>query len=243
MPLPVAYQNQFKHVSVRAYWLPEFDSAETVIPDKSDEGALGRGPIHCSIAGSFDSMLENPIFNSINGSSVCGASHLAEDDRLSVQELTTLSSISSPSTHHQKAWSFLLTRTVLGEILQQDPKILEIDRVGKPVLSSPQATLHFNVSHSENLWIIAWSFDQEVGVDVQKIDTGIKYQAIMRQFFTASERAKVTTVFDFFDIWTQKEAVLKLRGLSVAHMPKISTDSTMLIPLDIVPEFKTHLAV
>ncbi len=294
MLLPVAYQNQFKQVSVRAYWLPEFDSAGIVILDKSDESALDRGPIHCNTAGSFDLMRENPIFNSTNGSSICcGALHLGEDDRLSVQERATLSSITSPSMHHQKSWSFLLTRMVLGEILQQDPKTIELDREGKPRLlpsfilgkgeegdrdrgpiscnttgssdlnskhpnlnainrssvcgasdlADDDGVLHFNVSHSDNLWIIAWSFNTPVGIDVQKIDAEVNYQAVMRQFFTSSERAKVNTVFDFFDLWTQKEAVLKLRGLSFAHMPKISTDSATLIPLDIAPEFKAHIAL
>lgn len=168
-----------------------------------------------------------------------------EDDYgLSTQEHATLSAITSPTMHHQKTWSFILTRMVLGEILRQDPKTFDIDRAGKPTVSpAAQPTVYFNVSHSANLWIIAWSFDQEVGIDVQKIDESIHHNAIMRQFFTTSERAQVNTVFDFFDIWTQKEATLKLHGLSFAHMQKISTNNATLIPLEITPDFKAHLAV
>lgn len=279
MPLPVAYQNQFRSVHVRGYWLPEAPT-KAVILSKVQRTA-DRGPIFCHSAGFSYLNSEHRILDSINGSLVASCT-LAEDDGLSMKEKATLSSISSPSMRHQKTWSFILTRMVLGEVLQQDPKNIQINREGKPFLSSPRKqgsiychatgsadlnskhpnlnpingssvascalaeddpTLHFNVSHSGNLWIIAWSFDQEVGIDVQKTDETINYKAIMRQFFTEAERAEVNTVFDFFDLWTQKEAVLKLRGLSFAHMPKISTTSATLMPLEIVPEFKAHLAV
>jgi phosphopantetheinyl transferase len=300
MPLPVAYQNQFKSVHVRGYWLPDSPN-KTRHPESPRSGLSG-------ISGYLEELKKN--IKLIDGffSMRCGLRSLTDryadfrDDTLSVEELTTLASITSPSMHHQKAWSFLLTRTVLGEILQQDPKTLEIDRVGKPRLESARSvilgkgdeeardrgplcckvtgsahsnsehrnpnitngssvcgashlaeddrsngsmypTLHFNISHSDNLWIIAWSFKQEVGIDVQKIDTQVNYQGIMRQFFTSSERAKVNTVFDFFDAWTQKEAVLKLRGLNFAHMSKISIDSATLISLDIGSDFKGNLAI
>lgn len=180
------------------------------------------------------------------------------DDILSAKEKSTLSIITSPAMRRQKTWSFILTRMVLGDVLEQDPKSIEIYRAGKPRLEpvvildkgdrsndmgrSMYLTVHFNVSHSENLWVIVWSFDQEVGIDVQKIDASINYQAIMCQFFTALEQTAVKTVFDFFDIWTKKEALLKLRGLSFAHMPKISINTENLLSLDIAPEFKAHLA-
>jgi phosphopantetheinyl transferase len=246
MPLPVAYQNQFNSVCVRGYWLPEscheVATVEAVFPDKPEARRAGIQEKKDWIP-----VLTDPKRLC---ESVCNA-----------REDSTLSAITSPAMRHQKTWSFILTRMVLGEILQQDPKTIEIDRVGKPRLvesvilgksdvgtfveddgSNERRLLHFNVSHSANLWVIAWSFDQEVGIDVQKIDESIHYSVIMRQFFTASERAKVTTVFDFFDIWTQKEALLKLEGLSFAHMPKISTENADIISLDIDPTFKSCLA-
>lgn len=214
MPLPVAYQNQFKSLHVRGYWLPECNLV--CHPDKSQD--------------SVSCCLDPRVF---------GDGKLR--DILSQSEKLTLSAISSPSMHHQKSWSFILTRMLLGEVLQQDPKSLKIDRVGKPALSDD--AVQFNVSHSANLWIIAWSFEHEVGIDVQKIDTSINYQAIMRQFFTKSEQSQVNTISDFFDVWTQKEAVLKLQGLGFPYMPKISTNSKELIALDTAPEFKAHLAI
>lgn len=249
MPLHVAYQNQFKSISVRGYWLPECNPF--CHPDESQD------PVYCCL-----------------DSRVLGDDKLL--DVLSQSEKLTLSAISSPAMRHQKTWSFILTRMVLGEVLQQDPKSIKINRVGKPRLEpqkivptchprergDPDITkdsldpdfrqddklftsqmLHFNVSHSANLWIIAWSFEHEVGIDVQKIDTSINYQAIMRQFFTKSEQSQVNTISDFFDVWTQKEAVLKLNGLGFARMPKISTNSVEFIPLDISPRFKAHIAL
>ena len=189
MRLPVAYQNQFNSVHVRAYQLPDY------LPCESEN----------------------------------------------TSEIEILSVITSTSMHHQKSWSFLLTRTVLGEVLQKDPQAIEIDRIGKPFLVNK--SLHFNVSHSENLWVIAWSFEREVGVDVQKIDPSIYYEAIARQFFTVPEQLKVKTAFDFFDLWTQKEAALKLKGQGVAYMPKISMEDVQLVPLDIDPAFKACLAL
>lgn len=214
MPLPVAYQNQFKSVHVKGYLLPECNQACHL--DKSQD------LVSCCL-----------------DSRVRGDSKLR--DILSQSEKLILSAISSPSMNHQKSWSFILTRMVLGEVLQQDPKSLKIDRVGKPALFD--GVLQFNVSHSANLWIIAWSFEREVGIDVQKIDASINYQAIMRQFFTKSEQAQVNAISDFFDIWTQKEAALKLKGLGFVSMPKIVTSSAEFISLDISPEFKAHLAI
>lgn len=161
---------------------------------------------------------------------------------LSAQEKSVVSAIISPSMQHQKMWSFVLTRLILGEALRQEPQTILINRENKPTLVE-WSDVHFNVSHSQNMWVIAWSFEEVVGIDVQKIDATINYQSIMRQFFSASERARVKTVQEFFDLWTQKEAALKLQGLGVAHMPKISTESVRLIPLSIDPTFKAHLAL
>ncbi len=296
MSLPVAYQNQFESVYVRGYWLPNILSH----PGSPHSGLSGT---FCHLEELEKNIEQTNYFFDMKCSLRSRTARYADfrDDTLNQTELKTLSTITSPTMQNQKAWSFILTRMVLGEILQQDPKTIEIDRVGKPRLintqsvilgkseardrgpiysnttgsshlkskhhnsdlmngssiqgsfvspveddgsssNTPSSTLHFNISHSDNLWIIAWSFETEVGIDIQKIDESIKYQAIMRQFFTESERTKVHTVYDFFDLWTQKEAVLKLQGLSFAHMPKISTNSAKLFPLDIAPTFRGHIA-
>jgi len=160
---------------------------------------------------------------------------------LSPQEQSILSTITSISVRHQKIWSFVLTRIALGDALQQDPKTLQINRESKPFCQN--AGVHFNVSHSENLWAIAWCFEQEVGFDVQKIDESIDYQVIMRQFFTESDRNQVKTIFDFFELWTKKEAILKLKGLSIASMREISTSDVQCVPFEITSAFKACLAL
>lgn len=63
-----------------AYAAYKLASVEHVILDRGDEGALDRGPISYHVAGSSYLSDEHPKLNAMNGSSVCGALHLAEDD-------------------------------------------------------------------------------------------------------------------------------------------------------------------
>ena len=113
-------------------------------------------------------------------------------------------------------------RKMLGNILNFDPSLLNIeaDVYGKPFLSNEQHRhLHFNLSHSGDYIIYAFSPDSNIGIDIEKINPSIDHLEIARRYFSSREIAflnetknghKVTELF--YLIWSRKEALLKAVG-------------------------------
>ena len=84
---------------------------------------------------------------------------------------------------------------------------------------------HFSISHSADVAICGFS-DCEIGVDVQEI-TDIKPRKKYR-FFTPRESAYVNENAGllsarFTEIFTKKEAAVKLLGTTLSHMGEIDT--------------------
>jgi 4'-phosphopantetheinyl transferase len=123
------------------------------------------------------------------------------------------------------ARSFL--RTLLGRYLGCDPtepRFGSADR-GKPRLVYParQPILHFNVSHSRSLVLVALSIRGEVGVDIEYRRPMENFLDLARRFFTPAEAEGLSRLSEehgedaFFHIWTCKEAFLKLTGLGLSR--------------------------
>lgn len=92
-------------------------------------------------------------------------------------------------------------REVLARYLEQGPAAIELrfGERGKPMLAKPDGSLHFNLSHSGELALIAISEEREVGVDVQLLG------ARPAQFYAD---------------WTRREAIAKCHGVGLwAELP------------------------
>jgi 4'-phosphopantetheinyl transferase len=116
-------------------------------------------------------------------------------------------------------------RRLLGDVLQLDPATLKFDYIdrGKPALGGAHVgKLHFNVSHSHGLALIAVTRCAPVGVDIEYIRPVKHGDDIARRFFTASESAGLAKLAGaerpaaFFNLWTRKEAWLKATGAGIA---------------------------
>jgi 4'-phosphopantetheinyl transferase len=113
-----------------------------------------------------------------------------------------------------------LLRILLSQYLQKDPRKIKFcySAHGKPELSMPSSRLHFNISHSKGVVLFAVSQGQPVGVDLERIDPATKVAAIARRIFSAQEQAEINRLppleqqAKFFQIWTRKEALIKLFG-------------------------------
>jgi 4'-phosphopantetheinyl transferase len=113
-----------------------------------------------------------------------------------------------------------LLRILLGQYLQHDPKKIAFgySAHGKPELSMPQSKLHFNISHSKGMVVFAVRTNQPVGVDLEWINPAANCGAITRRMFSAQEQAEINDLppleqpAKFFQIWTRKEALIKLFG-------------------------------
>lgn len=97
---------------------------------------------------------------------------------------------------------------------------LQGGRFEKPRLAG--ADLCFSISHSGDLMMLATS-DVEVGCDIERIDESFDWQSVS---FTVCADAELTRLNrlppaaarrQFFDWWTQKEAVVKAIGAGLAY--------------------------
>jgi 4'-phosphopantetheinyl transferase len=116
-------------------------------------------------------------------------------------------------------------RQILATYLTVGPDdvAFRITEFGKPFLDTPfqSSGIHFNVSHSQDLVVIAIAFDRRVGVDVEFVRPIHDLESVIERCFTNSERALIVrnpdSLNSFFQCWTRKEAFVKAigKGLSL----------------------------
>jgi 4'-phosphopantetheinyl transferase len=119
-----------------------------------------------------------------------------------------------------------LLRVILASYLRMEPAQLALgfEERGKPRLgAAPGAPpLHFNLSRSGNLSLVAVSRCSPVGVDVEKIRLVPEMGETAANFFSAAENARLAAAGPeqklevFFSVWTRKEAYLKATGEGIA---------------------------
>lgn len=143
-------------------------------------------------------------------------------------------------------------RLVLARYLGIAPAALRIARAcrhcgdarhGKPHLVD--ADLRFNLSHAEDLALLAVA-RREVGVDVEHVAKAKDVDLVARSFFTPEEQARVLAAADkaraFLDVWTRKEALLKLSGKGLATDPREATPDARCRPLDVGASYVAAVA-
>ena len=140
---------------------------------------------------------------------------------LSDDEMSRFSRIN----HHRARTDFLRTRTSLRLILAKYLGCPETDIVfsynknGKPELAEDNpASLQFNLSHSGNYCLLAVTAESDVGVDIERFQTGRDYAALAERFFSATEHRLLGSSLDetlFYRMWVLKEASVKARGMKL----------------------------
>lgn len=114
-----------------------------------------------------------------------------------------------------------LLRTLLAARLGTHPRSVELccGAHGKPRLAPGSAgDLRFNVSHTGDFALFAFSRGREVGVDVEAVLPMRDADAVARHFFSRSELRAYRALepgareAGFFTCWTRKEAYLKALG-------------------------------
>ena len=78
---------------------------------------------------------------------------------------------------------------------------------------------YFNLSHSSEIVICAFSQKDEIGIDIEEIKENKDFHDILPLFFTIHEQNKIldakNSVTEFYKLWTRKEAVLKAMGVGL----------------------------
>lgn len=126
--------------------------------------------------------------------------------------------ISKP--RHQFVTGRGLLRQILANCLDLSPQAVPITYTGagKPVLAD--GGLHFNVTHTDNIALIALA-TRPVGIDIEQIRNLANPEGIVERFFSVAECEAYRALplelrtTGFFRAWTCKEAVIKAAGLSV----------------------------
>ncbi len=107
-----------------------------------------------------------------------------------------------------------LLKALMGKLLNQDPNTIQITRgpYGKPHYPG----LYFNTSDSKDLMVFAFSFQHEIGIDIEYHDPSFDFQEILEDALTENELEQFSLLKDqrkaFFDLWVAKEAYLKQTG-------------------------------
>lgn len=122
---------------------------------------------------------------------------------------------------------FMVARTMLRLILSRYVQIAPQDlnftynKYGKPTLVNNQQ-LEFNLSHSEELALLAIGQQYPLGVDLEFFSAR-PYQGIAKHLFSEQERDELRRLpasfkaLAFFNIWSQKEAFIKACGMGLSY--------------------------
>ena len=125
-------------------------------------------------------------------------------------------------------------RRILAGYVGDAPQTLEFvtGAHGKPSLrtdasqrndSAPR--VEFNLSHSDDLALVAVAHDRPIGVDVERWSEEVEHLELAERFFSPAERLALRAlahdrrrlVQGFFAAWSRKEAYLKATGAGITR--------------------------
>ena len=112
-----------------------------------------------------------------------------------------------------------ILRQLLGLYTESHPAELQINygEQGKPYISGPDS-LHFNISHSGKILVMAFSRQYPLGVDVEQVKSDFDVLTIAKHYFSSKEQIALKKLKDseqprgFYRCWTRKESFIKAKG-------------------------------
>jgi 4'-phosphopantetheinyl transferase len=123
--------------------------------------------------------------------------------------------------------SHAILRILLGRYLCVMPSSISFDQneFGKPKLAQALVVpeLAFNLSHRNQVGLLAIADGLAVGVDIEEV-LPIEYETIER-YFSTREQSSLAALADadrlegFYNCWTKREAILKAEGLGLNMRP------------------------
>jgi 4'-phosphopantetheinyl transferase len=126
-------------------------------------------------------------------------------------------------------------RHTLGAYLLRAPQQIRLSYGphGKPCLGPEEATaIHFNLTHSDALGLIALTKGRAVGIDLERIRPDLVNDRLATVALSPAELVHFRRLppdkraHAFFSIWTRKEAYLKARGIGLSRpLDKIEVSS------------------
>lgn len=165
---------------------------------------------------------------------------LYKTDSASVTENSSLEELLNnlPKKMHERAYRYKFSRDafnyavgrhLLKKGLEDMGKIHLLDEIrfhenGKPFLED----VHFNISHSDNLVVCAFSTQGPVGVDVEKEKALVLDD--FKPWFSKKEWEDISSAenplhrFNWY--WTRKESIIKAMGVTLSQLHMIEIDAS-----------------
>jgi phosphopantetheinyl transferase len=152
----------------------------------------------------------------------------------------------SKYTHEQDQMAFTIVRSVLKRILSDKIGIsiqeisFDQNRYGK--LSCSQVpNLHFSIAHSDEAFVLAFSKNGQIGVDIESMHREIAVEKLEQLVFTKNERATFCALRSTEEkqrkiryTWTQKEALTKCLGITLQEgMQGYEVREAVISPFDL----------
>lgn len=128
--------------------------------------------------------------------------------------------------HHSpadKVNSLELCKPLLKAYLGESFQIVR-NKQGKPTAWTDDNEPHpiqFNITHSGDLFFIAFIRDHHIGIDVERRATKRPWSALAKRFFAEPEFEQLHQTPSaeqedfFYELWTLKEALIKCLGISI----------------------------
>src|SRR5205085_7061872 len=144
---------------------------------------------------------------------------------LSAKELTRAASFHFTKDRTRWIVAHAVLRILLARYLSTDPRLLDFDTnpYGKPFLTYPSLStpLQFNLSHSHNLALYAFTYTGHIGIDIEYKRPDIDYDALARVSFSPNEQEALQSLPNhlkhhaFYNCWSRKEAYIKPRDQGI----------------------------
>lgn len=133
-------------------------------------------------------------------------------------------------------------RSLLGSYVNMPPLNIQFiyNKQGKPKIDSHDSVF-FNLAHSKDLAIIAFSKIAEVGIDLEYMDSAVDFISLSKLVMTSEEQALFNSINEqqqaetFYTNWTRKEAFVKGLGLGLQFDLKNCS-----VGVNNLPELKIH---
>jgi 4'-phosphopantetheinyl transferase len=145
-----------------------------------------------------------------------------------------------------------LLRTILGRYLGADPRDLRFSHNphGKPELDGMGSSLRFNLSHSDDLMLLAVTHARAVGIDLELMREDVPFQTLADYYFDPEDAWRLRLLppaqraWRFYDLWTSTEAQLKASGQGLGQgLKALEPDRWSLLKLTPAAGYAATLAV
>ena len=159
-----------------------------------------------------------------------------------------------PEDAHRYLYAHGVLRLILGDYLASDPVALRIctEENGKPYLDD--GSIHFNLSHSGNLALIAVAEGRQVGVDVEQLRPMPDLDNLAARICGPGELRTLADLAEpdrrraFFALWTRREALAKATGEGISAVFRddlpdhVGQDRWTLIDINDLPGYAACVA-